>query len=200
MRRILSLIVAVSLSVGLVAFSQAGAIVADPIYLSLNTQYSYAVINVINVTYLNLPTSPSLAYLTLSQLPSHINITIELKNLKNGTTLYINAWIPQSLYDHIYLAPNISSAFFVIAVADSDNAFQMNPYVFGNLGQIYDASGKQVSTITVIPLGMLKTVYDGKVIDVSQHPVFQQYLSSPDKIGYAALEYWQGTYIITVSS
>jgi hypothetical protein len=200
MRRLLPLVVVASLAVGLVAFSQASTIMANPIYLAVNTQYSYAVINVINVTYLNLPASPVLAGETLYVLPSHINITIELRNVMNGSTMYIYAWIPQSLYDHIYLAPNMSSAFFVIAVADSNNAFQMNPYVFGNLGQIYDVTGKQVSTITVIPLGWLKTVYNGQVVNVSQDPVFQNYLSSPTQIAYAVMNNWEGVYIITVTS
>ncbi|MCI4456298.1 MAG: hypothetical protein JHC23_06225 [Sulfolobus sp.] len=189
-----------SVALGFVAFAQTSAISAKPIYLALNTKYSYAVINVINVTYLDLPTSPDLAYFTLYNLVNHVNITIELYNVKNGSTLYIKAWIPQDLMDRIYLAPNISSAFFVIAIADSNANFTMNPYVFGNLGVIYNISGKQVNQVTVIPLGLLKTVYNGQVINVENDPVFQSYLANQTAIAYAVVNNWEGLYIIYVST
>ncbi len=189
-----------TVAVGLVVFAQTSAISANPLYLALNTQYSYAVINVINVTYLGLPTSPDLAYYTLYSLVNHVNVTIELYNVKNGSTLYIKAWIPQELMDRIYLAPNISSAFFVIAVADSNANFTMNPYVFGDLGLIYNVSGKQVNQITVIPLGLLKTVYNGQVINVENDPVFQSYLADQNAIDYAVVNNWEGIYIIYVST
>jgi len=189
-----------SVAAAFVVFAQTSTITANPIYLALNTQYSYAVINVINVTYLGLPTSPDLAYYTLYDLVNHVNVTIELYNVKNGSTLYIKAWIPQDLMDRIYLAPNVSSAFFVIAVADSNANFTMNPYVFGNLGLIYNVSGKQVNQITVIPLGLMKTVYNGQVINVANDPVFQSYLADQNAIDYAVVNNWEGIYIIYVST
>jgi len=189
-----------SVAAAFVVFAQTSAISANPIYLALNTQYSYAVINVINVTYLGLPTSPDLAYYTLYDLVNHVNVTIELYNVKNGSTLYIKAWIPQDLMDRIYLAPNVSSAFFVIAVADSNANFTMNPYVFGNLGLIYNVSGKQVNQITVIPLGLMKTVYNGQVINVANDPVFQSYLADQNAIDYAVVNNWEGIYVIYVST
>ncbi len=189
-----------SVAAAFVVFAQTSAISANPIYLALNTQYSYAVINVINVTYLGLPTSPDLAYYTLYDLVNHVNVTIELYNVKNGSTLYIKAWIPQDLMDRIYLAPNVSSAFFVIAVADSNANFTMNPYVFGDLGLIYNVSGKQVNQITVIPLGLMKTVYNGQVINVANDPVFQSYLADQNAIDYAVVNNWEGIYVIYVST
>ncbi|MCG2888936.1 MAG: hypothetical protein L7H21_05840 [Sulfolobales archaeon] len=198
--RALAIMAVFTVAVGLVVFAQTSAISANPLYLALNTQYSYAVINVINVTYLGLPTSPDLAYYTLYSLVNHVNVTIELYNVKNGSTLYIKAWIPQELMDRIYLAPNISSAFFVIAVADSNANFTMNPYVFGDLGLIYNVSGKQVNQITVIPLGLLKTVYNGQVINVENDPVFQSYLADQNAIDYAVVNNWEGIYIIYVST
>jgi len=189
-----------SVAAAFVVFAQTSAISANPIYLALNTQYSYAVINVINVTYLGLPTSPDLAYYTLYDLVNHVNVTIELYNVKNGSTLYIKAWIPQDLMDRIYLAPNVSSAFFVIAVADSNANFTMNPYVFGDLGVIYNVSGKQVNQITVIPLGLMKTVYNGQVINVANDPVFQSYLADQNAIDYAVVNNWEGIYVIYVST
>ncbi|MCQ4450243.1 MAG: hypothetical protein NO110_06060 [Sulfolobales archaeon] len=200
LRRALAIMAVFSVAVGFVVFAQTSAISANPLYLALNTQYSYAVINVINVTYLGLPTSPGLAYYTLYDLVNHVNVTIELYNVKNGSTLYIKAWIPQDLMDRIYLAPNISSAFFVIAVADSNANFTMNPYVFGDLGVIYNVSGKQVNQITVIPLGLLKTVYNGQVINVENDPVFQSYLADQNAIAYAVVNNWEGIYVIYVST
>ncbi len=189
-----------SVAVSFVVFAQTSAISASSIFLALYTRYSYAVINVINVTYLGLPTSPDLACYTLYNLVNHVNVTIELYNVKNGSTLYIKAWIPQGLMDRIYLAPNISSAFFVIAVADSSANFTMNPYVFGDLGVIYNISGKQVNQITVIPLGLLKTVYNGQVINVENDPVFQSYLVNQNATAYAVVNNWEGIYIIYVST
>ncbi len=189
-----------SVAVGFVVFAQTSAISANPLYLALNTQYSYAVINVINVTYLGLPTSPDLAYYTLYDLVNHVNVTIELYNVKNGSTLYIKAWIPQDLMNRIYLAPNIGSAFFVIAIEDSNANFTMNPYVFGDLGVIYNVSGEQVIQITVIPLGLLKTVYNGQVINVENDPVFQSYLANQTAIAYAVVNNWEGIYVIYVST
>ncbi|MCQ4345565.1 MAG: hypothetical protein RXQ70_05260 [Sulfolobaceae archaeon] len=200
LRRALAIMAVFSVAAAFVVFAQTSAISANPIYLALNTQYSYAVINVINVTYLGLPTSPDLTYYTLYNLVNHVNVTIELYNVKNGSTLYIKAWIPQDLMDRIYLAPNISSAFFVIAIADSNANFTMNPYVFGDLGLIYNVSGKQVNQITVIPLGLLKTVYNGQVINVANDPVFQSYLANQNAIDYAVVNNWEGIYIIYVST
>jgi len=189
-----------SVAAAFVVFAQTSTITANPIYLALNTQYSYAVINVINVTYLGLPTSPDLAYYSLYDLVNHVNVTIELYNVKNGSTLYIKAWIPQDLMDRIYLAPNVSSAFFVIAIADSNANFTMNPYVFDDLGVIYNVSGKQVNQITVIPLGLMKTVYNGQVINVANDPVFQSYLADQNAIDYAVVNNWEGIYVIYVST
>jgi hypothetical protein len=200
LRRALAIVAIFSVAVGFVVFAQTSEISANPIYLALNTQYSYAMINVINVTYLGLPTSHDLAYYTLYGLVNHVNVTIELYNVKNGSTLYIKAWIPQDLMDRIYLAPNISSAFFVIVVADSNANFTMNPYVFGDVGVIYNVSGKQVIQITVIPLGLLKTVYNGQVIDVENDPVFQSCLADQNAIEYAVVNNWEGIYIIYVST
>jgi hypothetical protein len=76
----------------------------------------------------------------------------------------------------------------------------MNPYVFGNLGVIYDISGKQVNQITVIPLGLLKTVYNGQVINVENDPVFKSYLADQNAIDYAVVNNWEGIYIIYVST
>ncbi|MCG2872028.1 MAG: hypothetical protein L7H13_07310 [Sulfolobales archaeon] len=200
LRRALAIMAVFSVAVGFVVFAQTSAISANPLYLALNTQYSYAVINVINVTYLGLPTSPDLAYYTLYSLVNHVNVTIELYNVKNGSTLYIKAWIPQDLMNRIYLAPNIGSAFFVIAIEDSNANFTMNPYVFGDLGVIYNVSGEQVIQITVIPLGLLKTVYNGQVINVENDPVFQSYLANQTAIAYAVVNNWEGIYVIYVST
>ncbi|MCG2907380.1 MAG: hypothetical protein L7H12_00340 [Sulfolobales archaeon] len=200
LRRALAIMAVFSVAVGFVVFAQTSAISANPLYLALNTQYSYAVINVINVTYLGLPTSPDLAYYTLYDLVNHVNVTIELYNVKNGSTLYIKAWIPQDLMNRIYLAPNIGSAFFVIAIEDSNANFTMNPYVFGDLGVIYNVSGEQVIQITVIPLGLLKTVYNGQVINVENDPVFQSYLANQTAIAYAVVNNWEGIYVIYVST
>lgn len=199
MRRLLSVLAIASVALALVVFSQTSAITAAPIYLSLPSSLSYVVFNAVNVTYLNLSTAPDLAYYTITTAAQHINITIKLINVYNGSVMEFNAWIPQSEYDHIYLAPNISSIiFFINATSTTDQA--INPYTAGNVGLVYDSSGKQVTTVYAIALGNLMTYYNGKVVPVSSLPIFKQYLNGQAGIQYSVTNGWEGVYVLYVTT
>ena len=199
MRRLLSVLAVASVALALVVFSQTSAVTAAPIYLSVPSSLSYVVFNAVNVTYLNLPTSPNLAYYTITTAPQHINITIKLVNVYNGSVMEFNAWIPQSEYDHIYLAPNISSIiFFINATSSTDQP--INPYAAGNVGLIYNTSGKQVNTVYAIGLGNLMTYYNGQVIPVKDLPIFQQYFNGQKGVQYSVLNGWEGVYVLYVTT
>ena len=197
MRRLLSVLALASVALALVVFSQTSTIVATPIYLSV--PMSYVVFNAVNVTYLNLPTATDLAYYTITTAAQHINITIKLVNVYNGSVMEFNAWIPQSEYDHIYLAPNISSIiFFINATSTTDQP--ISPYVAGNVGLVYNISGKQVNTVYAIGLGNLVTYYNGKVVPVSSLPIFQQYFNGQKGVQYSVLNGWEGIYVLYVTT
>ena len=199
MRRILSIIILVWVALALVTFSQTSSITAAPIYLSVPSSLSYVVFNAVNVTYLNLPTAPDLAYYTITTAAQHINITIKLVNVYNGSVMEFNAWIPQSEYDHIYLAPNISSIiFFINATSTTDQA--INPYTAGNIGLVYDSSGNRVTTVYAIALGNLMTYYNGQVVPVSNLPIFQKYLEGQTGIQYSVINGWEGIYVLYVTT
>lgn len=199
MRRILSIILLVWVALALITFSQTSSITAAPIYLSVPSSLSYVVFNAVNVTYLNLPTAPDLAYYTITTAAQHINITIKLVNVYNGSVMEFNAWIPQSEYDHIYLAPNISSIiFFINATSTTDQA--INPYTAGNIGLVYDSSGNRVTTVYAIALGNLMTYYNGQVVPVSNLPIFQKYLEGQTGIQYSVINGWEGIYVLYVTT
>ena len=199
MRRILSIILLVWVALALITFSQTSSITAAPIYLSVPSSLSYVVFNAVNVTYLNLPTAPDLAYYTITTAAQHINITIKLVNVYNGSVMEFNAWIPQSEYDHIYLAPNISSIiFFINATSTTDQA--INPYTAGNVGLVYDSSGNRVTTVYAIALGNLMTYYNGQVVPVSNLPIFQKYLEGQTGIQYSVINGWEGIYVLYVTT
>ena len=199
MRRLLSVLAVVSVALALVAFSQTSTITAAPIYLSVPPSLNYVVFNAVNVTYLKLSTLPDLANYTITVAAEHINITIRLVNVYNGSVMEFNAWIPQSEYGHIYLAPNISSIiFFINATSTTDQA--INPYAAGNVGLIYDSSGKQVTSVYAIALGNLMTYYNGQVVPVSSLPMFKQYLDGQAGVQYSVTNGWEGVYVLYVTT
>lgn len=200
MRRVVSLITLASVALALVAFSQTSTITATPIYLSVPSTLRYVVFNAVNVTYLNLPTSPDLANYTITVAAQHINVTIELVNVNTGTTMEIRAWIPKWEYQYIYLAPNISSVIFFINATEEGTTQVISPYTVGNVGLVYSSAGKQVNSVYAIGFGTLMTVYNGQVMPVNQTPIFNQYLNGQAGVEYSVTNGYEGIYILYVTT